>query len=126
MRRFLLQSLVLLYLLAACGGATENSADPAARAVETYLTAKVAGDADAIRAGLCSEMEGVLERELRTFESVSDARIEGLACTAEDTDTVRCQGEIVASYGTEATTFPLGAYRVALEDGEYRWCGESQ
>ena len=108
--------------LAACGGGDTSTTDPAARAVESYLTAKVAGDEDAIRAGLCSEMEAVLERELRTFESVADARIEGMSCAADDPaaaspQTVRCTGQIVATYGTEDTTFPLAAYRAVEEDG---------
>ena len=129
MRRLALLLLILL-ALAACGGG-ESTADPAARAVESYLTSKVAGDDDAIRAGLCSEMESVLERELRTFESVADARIEGMRCAADDAaaaspQTVRCTGQIVATYGTEDTTFPLAAYRAVEEDGVWRWCGESQ
>ncbi len=131
MRRLSLLLLFSLLAVAACGGGGESAADPAARAVETYLTAKVAGDEDAIRAGLCSEMEGVLERELRTFESVADARIEGMSCAADDAaaaspQTVRCTGQIVATYGTEDTTFPLAAYRAVEEDGVWRWCGETQ
>jgi hypothetical protein len=132
MRRLTLLLLCLL-ALAACGGngGEATTADPAARAVETYLTAKVAGDEEAIRAGLCSEMEAVLERELRTFESVADARIEGMSCAADDAaaaspQTVRCTGQIVATYGTEDTTFPLAAYRAVEEDGVWRWCGETQ
>ena len=130
MRRLCLLLLTLL-ALAACGGGGDETADPAARAVESYLTAKVAGDEDAIRAGLCSAMESVLERELRTFESVADARIEGMRCAADDAaaaspQTVRCTGQIVATYGTEDTTFPLAAYRAVEEDGVWRWCGESQ
>jgi hypothetical protein len=130
MRRLILLLFVLL-ALAACGGGDQTAADPAARAVESYLTAKVAGDEEAIRAGLCSEMESVLERELRTFESVADARIEEMSCAADDpaaasTQTVRCAGQIVATYGTEDTTFPLAAYRAVEEDGVWRWCGETQ
>ena len=122
---------LILLALAACGGDNATNADPAARAVETYLTAKVAGDEDAIRAGLCSEMEAVLERELRTFESVADARLEGMSCAADDPaaaspQTVRCTGQIVATYGAEDTTFPLAAYRAVEEDGVWRWCGETQ
>jgi hypothetical protein len=132
MRKLTLLWLLILLALAACGGGgDETAADPAARAVESYLTAKVAGDEDAIRAGLCSEMEAVLERELRTFESVADARIEGMRCAADNAtaaspQTVRCTGQIVATYGTEDTTFPLAAYRAVEEDGVWRWCGESQ
>ena len=130
MRRLCLLLLTLL-ALAACGGDNATNADPAARAVETYLTAKVAGDEDAIRAGLCSEMEAELERELRTFESVADARNEGMSCAADDAAaasprTVRCTGQIVATYGAEDTTFPLAAYRAVEEDGVWRWCGETQ
>ncbi len=115
-----------LMLLVACGGGGSSDADPAARAVEAYLTAKVGGDADAIRAGLCSEMESVLERELHTFDTVSGAHIEDMACASDGADVVRCTGQIVALYGTEETTFPLGAYRVVEEDGVYRWCGEAE
>lgn len=126
MRQWLVFCLLVLTLalLVACGG--DATGDPAARAVENYLTAKVSGDADAIRAGLCSEMEGVLERELHTFETVSGAHIEDMACASDDAGVVRCTGQIVALYGTEETTFPLGAYRVVAEDGVYRWCGEAQ
>lgn len=71
-------------------------------------------------------MESVLEREARSFDSVSGVEIEGMACTFEEaTNTVRCNGTIVAMYGTEQTEFPLSAYRVVQEDGEWRWCGEA-
>ena len=127
---FLLPALTLC----ACGGnggGTATPSDPPARAVEDYLENKVIGNQEGIRAGLCSEMEVVLERELRTFESVSNAQIENMSCAADDkaaeTETVvRCTGEIVALYGTEETTFPLSAYRAVNEDGEWKWCGESE
>jgi hypothetical protein len=55
-------------------------------------------------------MEAVLERELRTFESVTGAEIEDMACTADppqgNAARVACTGRIVALYGTEETTFP--------------------
>lgn len=109
-------------LVAACGGTTS---DPA-QTVEAYLQAKVEGDQEALRGLLCSEMESALEREARSFESVSGVEIEGMACTFEEAaNTVRCDGAIVALYGTEETEFPLSAYRVVEEDGEWRWCGEA-
>jgi hypothetical protein len=113
--------LIMLIVLTAC--ATDG--DPA-EAVEQYLQAKVASDADALRRLLCTEMEGDLARETRTFESVTDVHIEDLNC-ARNTggDTVTCTGQIVATYGTEQTTFPLSNYRVVQEDGEWKWCGEA-
>lgn len=136
MKRFTFLTVLLIVLtLVACGGGDTSGNSPAqdrpARAVESYLESKVTGDQQGIRAGLCSEMEAVLERELRTFESVSNATIENMSCAANDpaadTETiVRCTGRIVALYGTEQTTFPLTSYRAVNEDGEWKWCGEGE
>lgn len=120
---------ILLYmlLLVACGGGGGGSAtaDPA-ETVERYLQAKVESDAETIQRLLCSEMEDVLEREIHTFDSVSDVQLEDAACQQEgDSTTVRCDGRIVALYGAEETEFPLTAYRVVEEDGEWKWCGEA-
>jgi hypothetical protein len=113
-----------LLILAACGGS--GAGDPA-DTVERYLTAKVGGDGDTMRALLCSEMESVVEREVNSFVSVTDPRIENMECTRDgDSDTVRCTGTITAVYGTEAATFDLTSYRVVQEDGEWKWCGETQ
>ena len=121
--RVLLILLSLALPLVACGGS--GAGDPA-ETVEKYMQAKVDGDADSIRALLCSEMESVLERESRTFESVSGVTIEGMDCQQDgDSNVVRCQGKIVALYGAEETEFPLVSYRVVEEDGEWRWCGEA-
>lgn len=111
-------------VLAACAPPAEES-DPA-DVVERYLQAKVAGDEAALRPLLCSEMESTLMREVNSFSAVDGVRIEGMECTRnEGRDTVTCTGEIIATYGTEDTTFPLRTYRVVQEDGEWKWCGES-
>ena len=122
MKKLILPILFLILLLAACGGGTAG--DPA-QTVENYLQAKADGDAETIQQLLCSEMEGVLERESRAFESVSGVHIEGMTCTDEGNGKVSCTGAIVATYGTEDTEFPLTAYRVVQEDGEWKWCGEA-
>ena len=126
-RAVIIVLIIIAVLLVACGGGgeTPGASDPA-DVVERYLTAKVGRDAETVRAMLCSEIEEHLERETRTFDTVSDARIEGLACEVVDEDTVRCDGRIVASYGTEETEFALSSYRVVLEDGEWKWCGEGE
>jgi hypothetical protein len=126
---------MIALLAAACGGGSGDTGDSGnlapglpdpAQTVERYLTAKVARDADTVRALLCPAMEADLERETHTFDTVSDARIEDMACTAVDADTVQCAGRIVATYGAEDTEFALSSYRVVEEDGEWRWCGESE
>jgi len=122
MRRFLLLFIGLLIFAACSGGGGD---DPAAT-VEDYLQAKVTSDADQIRALLCSEMESVLERETRTFESVTGVEIEDMSCLQDgDSHVVRCEGQIVALYGAEETHFPLVSYRVVEEDGQWKWCGEA-
>jgi hypothetical protein len=109
--------------LVSCGNG--GGGDPA-ETVERYMEAKVAGDAEAIRGLLCSEMEVHLERESRTFDSVSGVELQGMACQQDgQSTTVRCQGKILALYGAEQTEFPLVSYRVVQEDGEWKWCGEA-
>ena len=121
--KYLILTLALLILLAACGDA--GAGDPA-ETVEEYMQAKVDGDVDSIRALLCSEMEQFLERESNTFSSVSGVTIEEMECTAdEDGETVRCSGKIVALYGAEEQEFPLVNYRAVQEAGEWKWCGEA-
>ena len=118
----LLLPLLLILLVAAC---SSSAGDPA-QSVERYLQAKAEGDGDTIRQLLCSEMESVLDREIHTFDSVTGVTIEGMACQrVGDGDVVDCQGTIVALYGSEETEFPLVAYRVVEEDGEWKWCGEA-
>lgn len=123
--RLLTAYCLLLTFLVACGGEVDGNA--AAATVERYLTAKVAGDAETVQALLCSDMEKDLLRETQAFTSVTDAHIEGMACTKEaDRDIVQCSGTIIALYGAEQTEFQLSSYAVVQEDGEWKWCGESQ
>lgn len=118
---FVLLSILLASLLA-CSG----NDDRASRVVEQYIEARADGDSETVRALLCSAMEADLEREQTTFLGVSDVTVEDMACTREgDSDVVRCQGRVVALYGTEQTEFPLVSYQVVQEDGEWRWCGEA-
>jgi hypothetical protein len=116
--------ILFLLILAACSSSSSSTGP--AQSVEAYIEAKAAGEAGTIGQLLCSEMESVLERESRTFESVSDVRVEGMACErVGESDVVSCTGKIVATYGTEDTEFPLASYRVVEEDGEWKWCGEA-
>lgn len=120
-----LTRLVLLTGLLLVGCATADSG-AAVETVENYLQAKIEADSDRLQTLLCSAMEADLAREARTFATVTDVEIQDMACTFDAaTSTVTCDGQIVAVYGAEDTTFALGTYRVVQEDGEWRWCGES-
>lgn len=122
--------------LAACGGTTTPESAPpaatqsapgedAAQAVEMYLTAKVAGDRDAMAQVLCSSLESRLDAEALSFNAV-EASIEGMRCSTDaDGSSVTCEGRIVAVYGAENRDFPLGRYSVVEEDGAWKWCGEA-
>lgn len=119
----ILAALALALTLAACAG---GSGDDPAKTVERYLQAKVEGDEQVVRSLLCSEMEANAFQEINAFTSVSGAHIEGMKCQwKEGADVVACEGKIVATYGAEETEFPLTAYRVVKEDGEWKWCGET-
>ena len=111
-------------LLTACQGEPATGAAPE-QVVESYLEAKVSGDREAVQRLLCQEMEGRLEAEAGAFSSVSDVKIEGMACELAEEGLVRCQGKIVAAYGSEQTEFQLASYRVVVEDGAWKWCGET-
>lgn len=113
--------IILLFagLLAAC-----SSPRGPADTVEAYIEAKVQADEERIRQLLCSELEATYETEAMTFAGVSDATTEGMACSEDGENRVTCAGRIVALYGTEENEFPLTAYRVVQEGGEWKWCGE--
>jgi len=118
--RFALLLLTIL-ILSAC---TTSNVDPQVQVVESYLEAKINGDADGIRDLICSDLESTIEREAASFASV-EATLEDMSCSA-DRNTVTCTGQIVALYGTENREFPLSSYQVVQEDGEWRWCGEGE
>jgi len=121
MKNAILLALAFTLIIVACS----SQSDPA-KVVENYLSAKVTGDEQVIRSLLCSEMEANAFQEIHAFTSVSGAHIEGMQCArVGDSDVVQCQGKIVALYGAEETDFPLTAYRVVQEDGEWKWCGEA-
>ena len=122
MRTLLFVGLMTLSMivLAACG---EVAGDPS-ETVINYLEAKIAADEETVGQLLCADMEADLQREAASFTGVSEARLEGATCTYnEDSNTVTCEGSIVANYGQEDTEFPLASYNVVQEDGEWKWCG---
>jgi hypothetical protein len=130
MRRLFISLLVSLgifaVLLSACGPAT--SSDPAAHAVEGYLTALVDKDSNRLAVLSCATWETNALMELDSFQAVQ-TRLDGLACQTTGTDTgtalVTCKGKIVATYNNEDQELDLSVrtYHVVQEGGEYLVCG---
>ncbi len=112
--------IILIFLMPAC-----TTAGGPAMTVENYLQAKVNGDADTVRALLCSAKEADLNAELQTYAIAEGVEIEGLACQrVGEGELVQCNGRVVALYGTEENSFSFTSYRVVEEDGEWKYCGE--
>jgi outer membrane lipoprotein-sorting protein len=112
-------------LLTACAS---SNGDAPARAVEDYLDALVAKDADRLSTRSCGEWEDDALLELDSFQAVT-ARLEGVACeqtgTDGDTALVLCNGNIVATYNDEDQALDLSVrtYQVVQEGGEWLVCG---
>jgi hypothetical protein len=125
---------ILVLILAACGGPTGTPApaalaagsSEAAKMIEKYLQAKITGDEPAIRSLLCAAMEKDLQMEATTFLGTTGVKLDGMACAANGADKVTCRGKIIADYGQEKNEFPLGTYTVVQEDGEWKYCGETE
>lgn len=111
-------------ILTACA----SQSDAPAKAVEAYVQALVAKDADRLSTLSCGDWEDDALLELDSFQAVN-TRLEGLACeqtgTDGDTTLVLCQGKIVATYNNEDQDLELSArtYQVVQEGGEWLVCG---
>ena len=110
----------------ACG--TAQPVDQAPAAVESYLQARVVGNAEQMIALSCSDWETKARIEASTFQSMK-AELEGVACTVESSTsseaTIQCTGRIVTSYNGESREWRMDerAFRTVLENGEWRMCG---
>ncbi|MCC6498852.1 MAG: hypothetical protein IT313_01150 [Anaerolineales bacterium] len=125
MRKFLFVLFIANILLAAC--ASSNS-DAPAKAVEDYLNALVAKDANKLPTLVCAEWEEDALIELDSFQAVT-ASLENVSCTQSGTDgdtaLVNCTGNIVASYNNEDQRLDLSVrtYQVVEDGGDWLVCG---
>lgn len=114
--------------LAACAPGGSGSDNGAGRAVQRYLEAVVAGDANQVATLVCAAWEADAITEADSFLGVK-AELKDVSCTGGETDgdgtTVNCAGQILATYGNEVQTFELSerAYLAKQEAGEWRMCG---
>jgi hypothetical protein len=100
----------------------------AVAAVETYVKALVARDANALKNASCAQWESNAQVELDSFTAVSIS-LEGLSCQEAgkdgDATLVSCTGKIKASYNGENQELDLSnrTYRAIQESSEWRMCG---
>ncbi len=110
----------------ACSGAAQSK-DYAARNVEAYLYARVAGNAEQMIALSCSDWETKARVEASTFKSMN-AQLDNVTCSATANGSsadVHCSGRIVTSYNGESKEWKLDerTFASTLESGEWRMCG---
>lgn len=110
--------------LAACGGGQGGAPD----AVEAYLEALVAKDADAVVNLSCLDWEEDAITEVDSFEAVS-AELNGVTCQEAGSDgeftLVSCTGSIAVTYDNEVQEIELAGrtYRAVQDGGQWRMCG---
>jgi hypothetical protein len=127
-RNFFLIVLVTILSTLALTACASGSSDASAKAVEDYLDALVAKDADRLSTLSCREWEEDALLELDSFQAVT-ARLDGVACeqtgTDGDTALVLCNGRIIATYNDEDQDLDLSVrtYQVVQEGGEWLVCG---
>ena len=128
MRQFALTFFIVLIaslFLTACAGDASNAP---AKAVEEYLNALVAKDADRLSTLVCGDWEEEALIELDSFQAVTP-RLDNAACTQTGTDgdtaLVDCTGKIIATYGDEDQELDLSVrtYQVVQQGGDWLVCG---
>ncbi len=117
--------LVVIAVLALPGCSKKSGA---ATAVETYIKALVARDANALKNASCAQWEGDAQVELDSFTAVS-ITLDSLSCQESGKDgtatLVSCTGKIKASYNGENQELDLSSrtYRAVQEGGDWLMCG---
>ena len=126
-KQLLILSLILIanILFTAC---SSSDSDAPAKAVEDYLNALVAKDADRLPTLVCGDWEENALIELDSFQAV-DVRLEDMSCTQSGTDgdttLINCTGDIVMTYNNEDQKLDLSTrtYQVKEEGGDFLVCG---
>lgn len=120
--------LVLLVPLAGCKGRGKAKGNTSTGAVQAYLEALVAKDANKLSELSCKTWEPQAKQELDSFAAVTPT-LKDLNCTkagkGSDATLVSCTGKIVASYNGENQEINLAdrVFKAVEEGGDWRMCG---
>jgi hypothetical protein len=114
----------LLALLSACTTAESE----AVQAVNTYLEALAAKDADRLVSASCADWESSARLEMDSFAAVTPELVEVLCQESEmdgEATLVACTGQIKLDYNGEIMDLELSGqlFRTVQEGGEWRMCG---
>jgi hypothetical protein len=126
--RYILLGLLLAAALVGCAGAGAGTGAPAAKAVESYLSAMVAQDGTKLSNATCKAFEDKATLDMDAFVGVK-AELQNMTCQENgkngDQTQVTCTGKIVATYNNEQQQIDLAGrtYQVTQEGGEWRVCG---
>ena len=121
-------TIVSTLLLTACASNASKKDNAPAKAVEDYLNALVAKDANRLSTLSCGDWEDSALLELDSFQAVN-TRLDGLSCEQTGTDgntaLVLCRGKIIATYNNEDQDLDLSVrtYQVVQQGGEWLVCG---
>lgn len=122
-KRLFLIFITLALLLAGC-----NSNSGAVGAVDSYYHAILSQNADQLKSVTCADFQDAALTELDSFQGVKMA-LQGFSCQATGQEgnatLVKCDGKIVATYGSDTMDFPLGdrVHRVENQSGAWKVCG---
>lgn len=128
MHRLTLLLIISLSVLVLAGLTACSSGDAPAEAIESYLEALVAKDADAVVNLSCADWETSAAMEVDSLEAV-DAALDGVTCATSGTDgeltLVTCTGSIVLTYNGEDRPIELSArtFVTVQQGGEWLMCG---
>src|SRR6266496_3687993 len=120
MRKILLGVLMVMIASLVLTACSSKHTDAPAKAVEDYLNALVAKDADRLPSLVCGDWENDALLELDSFQAVT-AKLDNVACTQTgidgDTTLVKCTGNIVTTYNNENQNIDLSVrtYQVVQE-----------
>ena len=126
-RKIILFAIVWLTLGAILAGCSGDQA-LAVKSVETFFQAILEKDETLFRSSVCSDYENVAMMDFSSF-AIVETRMENFSCESEgETNgqvSVRCQGNLQASFGNEVRSFDLSSriYQVIEENGQWLVCG---
>jgi hypothetical protein len=93
-----------------------------------YLQARVEVDVGRMQLLSCAAWDSQAAIQAQSFRAMN-ASLDNVACSTTEnlgsSATVFCSGNILTQYNDQTRAWKLGSYRMLLEAGEWRMCGES-